>query len=101
MSEAKHTPGPWKVDKNMIRAVDPLTSIACICDVAWPLGNRQECPEANAHLIAAAPEMLDALEYLLKQCEENERNNMNYMGVSEFAKERASKAIQKAKGVQE
>ena len=61
MSEAKHTPGPWNVDKDMIRAVDPITSIACICDVAWPLGNLQECPEANAHLIAATPDLLEAL----------------------------------------
>jgi uncharacterized protein (UPF0332 family) len=51
--------------------------------------------------MAAAPELLGALEYLLKQCEENERDNMNYMGVSEFAKERASKAIQKARGLQQ
>lgn len=28
MSEAKHTPGPWSVDKDMIRAVNPITSIA-------------------------------------------------------------------------
>lgn len=49
-------------------------------------------------LEASNKELLGALEYLLKQCEENERNNMNYMGVSEFAKERASKAIQKARG---
>lgn len=39
MSEAKHTPGPWSVDKDMIRAVNPITSIA--------------------NLIAAAPEMLE------------------------------------------
>lgn len=62
MTKEKHTPGPWNVDKDMIRAVNPITSIACICDVAWPLGNRQEWHEANANLIATAPDLLDALE---------------------------------------
>jgi hypothetical protein len=107
MSESKHTPGPWNVDKDMIRAVDPITSIACICDVAWPLGNRQECPEANAHLIAAAPDLLDALE-AAKQFIQNGIQygyiNMPDKDCGDSALETPAKieaAIQKARGLQQ
>ncbi len=56
--ENKHTPGPWRLWKHMDPA-QPHAIIAMegdpICELnAW---NR----EANAALIAAAPEMLEAL----------------------------------------
>lgn len=49
-------------------------------------------------LEACNVELLEALEYLLGQCEENERNNTNFMGISNFARTQATKAIQKARG---
>ncbi len=49
-------------------------------------------------LEASNKELLEALEYLFGQCEENERNNTNFMGTSMFAREQATKAIQKARG---
>ena len=49
-------------------------------------------------LEASNAELLEALVYLLKQCEENERNKANFMGTSTFAREQANKAIQKASG---
>ena len=53
-----HTPGPWKVDKsgfNVIRSTAPIT-IA----MTQPSTHMK----ANARLIAAAPELLEALKTL-------------------------------------
>ena len=70
-TQAKHTPGPWEIgsinkrDKNLWWAAvftpkntgKPHTPRACEA-----LGiDREEC-EANARLIASAPELLEALE---------------------------------------
>ena len=56
---AKHTPGPWKV-------ASPLIVIAyhgvgrLIVDCDKPMSGSMEENEANASLIAAAPELLEA-----------------------------------------
>lgn len=58
MSEAKHTPGPWNFTGNGVYAADGTT----VAD------NEPHYPQAldpcNGHLIAAAPELLEALEEL-------------------------------------
>jgi hypothetical protein len=68
VSETKHTPGPWVVDavyKDSVSSVAPGIDDNIIClspsvegwtDDRWP---------ANAHLIAAAPDMLEALRIAL------------------------------------
>jgi hypothetical protein len=66
MGEAKHTPGPWKVTKSSERK-----TLCVVNDDTWICGELQalngtaiderECL-ANARLIAAAPEMYEALE---------------------------------------
>lgn len=54
MSAAKHTPGPWRVDAHMnVMYRDGLVAFPCISG-GFP-------QEANARLIAAAPELLEAL----------------------------------------
>ena len=58
-----HTPGPWKVDKNhkgfvnIRRDVNSYTS-----DIATVWDFYAENYESNTSLIAAAPDMLEALE---------------------------------------
>lgn len=57
----KHTPGPWSVDPN---APEYVTEDATGYQIANTVqGDHMEpVSEANARLIAAAPELLDALE---------------------------------------
>lgn len=72
MSETKHTPGPWRVvlNKKMPPGNCGIAGIynegSCLTVVKWPRVKFDVSPahrgEANAHLIAAAPDMLEALE---------------------------------------
>jgi hypothetical protein len=64
----KHTPGPWEIDGEYVQQVGQ-TGLA-ICDVmnmdvggdkGWHSG---PVTQANKHLIAAAPDLLEALEDL-------------------------------------
>lgn len=67
MSDAKHTPGPWAANGRTVSAVDPRYSI---CEMAHRsssalgTGGYKDAlaqDEANARLIAAAPELLGLL----------------------------------------
>lgn len=67
MSTTKHTPGPWRVERQnggpttgewMIAGAKP-GYLAEVRDCG------SGCAKANARLIAAAPELLDALEDVL------------------------------------
>lgn len=68
-TEQKHTPGPWVVDGDVIRGDQQRNgsiSVASMLDVSYPYGRRAgESKHANARLIAAAPDLLDALKGLL------------------------------------
>lgn len=62
-----HTPGPWTVNPFCAQVESAsLTAEGGLLPVArllWPTDDRTEAEtEANARLIAAAPEMLEALE---------------------------------------
>lgn len=74
-----HTPGPWTIDGERIgpRGERPVTQpVALLCDsnahsqsgtvVDWPRMRGQEVDdtenEANARLLASAPQMLEAIE---------------------------------------
>lgn len=66
MIDTKHTPGPWKATKDPHGAsgdycIGMATDVARIDRVAV-------CSERDARLIAAAPEMLEALQRLSAQC---------------------------------
>ena len=63
---SKHTPGPWKVQGTPRRGWD-IFSLAKGCYVAFdePLREGAISLEGDARLIAAAPDLLEALCYLL------------------------------------
>lgn len=56
MTAQKHTPGPWEYRENCIY---PTSRQRCIARLDWHI--RDEVDDANARLIAAAPDMLEAL----------------------------------------
>lgn len=74
---SKHTPGPWVVwDGNVKVYAGPVdeNTTCCIsgyrckiaeCDDLYDENMTEEEAEANARLIAAAPELLEALEWIV------------------------------------
>jgi hypothetical protein len=94
---SKHTPGPWFAVGAQVEIEDDSVPDICTCD---PQVMRQShldwhprTVEANARLIAAAPELLEALEMMLA-CTEGQAI-YNFM---EPQREKARAAIAKAKG---
>jgi hypothetical protein len=59
---SEHTPGPWTLDK----AAGGWLLLSNGSDVTT---EPFDCADADARLIAAAPELLDALRYLLENAE--------------------------------
>lgn len=68
---AKHTPGPWEAIGNLVRspAAKELGSGVMLAECAdrWFQKVNSDEAKANARLIAAAPELLEALNDLLEQ----------------------------------
>lgn len=72
-TSTKHTPGDWNVDGHFIVASDParihpdiyIAEVVSSDDEGRIATPRQQ--DANMRLIAAAPELLEALDYLLEQ----------------------------------
>ncbi len=111
-TKQQHTPGPWSVQKSRF-------GLSVIKENHWRGGNRPICESidykevlnpdedrANAHLIAAAPEMLEALEAInteLKrvksECEPNSAFGHAYRMIDTYATKGVEAAINKAKGV--
>jgi len=63
---SKHTPGPWDTDRNNVHTGQIATIHHClnndwveVWSENWPIDEAEQ--EANARLIAAAPELLEAL----------------------------------------
>ena len=70
MERTKHTPGPWKVgamqtDGNCRVSHWPILTQSDML-IAWGNPGPEESEAANAHRIAAAPELLAALKELLQ-----------------------------------
>lgn len=88
---SKHTPGPWRFtsrphDGNYMR-------IHCSSDPNEGDNLRGYCGEANARLIAAAPDLLEACKAMLACCYDLERNDETIAAV-----ETTRAAIAKATG---
>lgn len=67
MSQAKHTPGPWKVVSQAVTQevevfeIAEVSHLRIICDGPGDGFSKAGTPEADARLIAAAPDLLAAL----------------------------------------
>lgn len=107
MSEAKHTPGPWALDHgdDVERGHVGISSKShsLLAQVVWKFEDDDRSPrcEANAHLIAAAPDLLAALKNLLARFESEIQSE--YSGTSQLAErlaeaDPARAAIAKAEG---
>lgn len=93
-----HTPGPWIASNGGLVRVFPRGSTTPICGVhlRGPDGdadNRRAVAEANARLITAAPDLLEALGDLISDVEMQMNNPSHHMP---FSLPKAKAAIAKA-----
>ena len=100
--ETKHTPGPWVVDPDSPTDISPADDlrlgIASICHAdeaggRWEFGQQSK---ANAKLIAAAPDLLEALQ----DCERVMSEELKGLLVIQPELKNARAAIAKATGDQ-
>lgn len=97
MKEFKGTPGPWVADKTS-RAIGPISrdddqSYGILIPVAWvEFETEVEIQASNQNLIAAAPELLEALQFI-----NNAINHGTQMDIVK-GQEMAESAINKALG---
>jgi hypothetical protein len=68
-----HTPGPWHLAEIPNHPVFVMAGLQSICEIAHPGDFTAPSPdmEANARLIAAAPDLLAALERLVDAVDRN------------------------------
>ena len=99
MTELKHTPGPWKATRRGIMALNPMTGrySLVVCQPNWrgvePDDVWLDTPrEANARLIAAAPDLLEACKAFCRKVEAGEAKSTR-----SYAQMKA--AIAKAEGI--
>lgn len=71
--ETKHTEGPWHVNAAIRNRLYVETDSLFICDMQFQDASEddKETIEANARLIAASPELLDAVMQVLRASEDN------------------------------
>ena len=100
MNNTPHTPSPWKIatfdgphEYASIEAGGEASELVCICDIpSWPCAIKEM--QANARLIASAPDLLSALEKLADYVFELEGKQNICTSIWMDARE----AIAKAKG---
>jgi hypothetical protein len=117
MNDAKHTPGPWKLETvrtsvGVCHQIGPLGAStklhsACLYDDCYSDKPRDLQLLADAHLISAAPELIEALKAMLLSFYENEEGLCLECGESLgtgagcescHVWEKANQAIAKAEG---
>jgi len=97
MSKSKHTSGPWSNPTGSVTVREAATPRSLkVCDMSSDGGRPVAEQEANARLIAAAPDLLAALEESLREVEAFTKRT----GIPQFVGwiDKARAAIAKAKG---
>jgi hypothetical protein len=95
----QHTPGPWNINGGRIEGPNAYTSTATVIGVVGEISNQSFTDTANARLIAAAPEMLKALQSIATRASCAPNDDAKLAG-QEFDRimQMARAAIAKAKG---
>lgn len=93
----KHTQGPWEINSGTtVYAQNGMIQVAlCKTNISSPEGDTLEKARANAHLIAAAPDLLEACEFFSRACKEG--NPMTFVTDIGKAVIMVDAAISKAK----
>ena len=109
MNEPKHTPGPWMIDRHadngelVVRCHSDKKIVANCQTDFYSSGSREKLMieiQANAQLLAAAPEMLEALSRCKNELEELSfyLESQCIFGTWKATIEKARAAIAKATG---
>ena len=93
----KHTPGPWHVDgRPRHEALEIHSESRRIARSLYEGGSEDNEANANAHLIAAAPELLEALKELCDMVDG--LFSIDYHAYDSFTTQPARAVIAKAEG---
>ena len=98
-NESEHTPGPWQIGPSQLGNISCVLKAGHghICDRPYGNGDGAKSWNANARLIAAAPDMLAACEQALERLEQHHRR-LGMYGDDFRAVENLTAAIARAKG---
>lgn len=98
MTQAPHTPGPWRIFAPFgLERAEIVTDRATADETESIISfDGEENTEANARLIAAAPDLLEALEFFFNIMHDFESSRRK--GYVTFALNQARAALAKAKG---
>lgn len=100
--DTKFTPGPWELDSSGQRVWNPkikcghIAHIYCKDSSSGTKFYRDETAKANARLISAAPELLEACKYAFENLRPKGNVKKDFSG--HLAMATLSKAINKAEG---
>lgn len=98
---AVHTPGPWEWD-GPVWNYDPENEAPWLIpsndDTKAVMTGTINCDEANARLIAAAPDLLEALQGVVKWADDNGRDFKFVASSESDSVMRILRAIEKATG---
>lgn len=90
-----HAQGTWEIDEDDLKVHATNPDGTCRCPVAEVWGLTEKEAEANARLIAAAPDLLDACKAAL---EHMEKTWFTWSLPSEKLRDRLAEAVVKATG---
>jgi len=95
------TPGPWHItgidEDTTVAAVNIYGNNVWVADTFAGAHDLKEC-ESNARIIAAAPEMYEALTNMLVAFVENDPLGTTYFGARGFATHQARAVLARADG---
>lgn len=101
--EAKHTPGPWRVSADGVDvgsedSFNPFGGCGC-CGSPWLTADDPEVAKADARLIAAAPELLEACQAMIEWDDREQDHAVDFSACTELCRvafDKARAAIAKA-----